>query len=455
MNKKLKIGLFIFSTIIPVILFLFGGLFLLIILLGAAASTDDGDGTITRQVSGSSHYYQAYKSILKNHLSINANTKTKGYVTLSRTVLFYSILMDDYCASQNSTTGYLPSKPSYQEETACEKYNRLYSSPTAYNRSYTNLLNPLNGDNLDLAYAELIENKDSIALAKFNEAYEMNLDERFRMVGVYDACSNLQEKIGRDVCSNDDVKLYLDSLVNSNSESVSSPNHMFVYPLDYGVGIVSSVFNVERNIHQGNVVSTGLHSGWDISAPENSPVYSVCDGTVTSISNEQKTNVSGEKTNFIIVKCDEVIVENEEDQPIQIQYWHLYPDSIKVSVGDYVKQGDHIAGVGTTGNSTANHLHLGVRYVNNFDRKLDAFYYIDWTSYFEKFLDEEQKDIEYDPSLEEENDDEATSFDEELEEKLDESNTNSDSEPTTKPLPITPTSPSIISPNTPPYLEKK
>lgn len=159
MNKKLKIGLIIFSTIMPIILFLFGGFFILIILLGAAASTDDGDGAITRQVSGSSHYYQAYKSVLKNHLSINANTKTKGYVTLSRTVLFYSILMDDYCASQKPTTGYLPSKPSYQEETACEKYNRLYSEPAVYSRSYTNLLNPLNGDNLDLAYAELIEKK--------------------------------------------------------------------------------------------------------------------------------------------------------------------------------------------------------------------------------------------------------------------------------------------------------
>lgn len=41
-------------------------------------------------------------------------------------------------------------------------------------------------------------------------------------------------------------------------------------------------------------------------------------------------------------------------------YAHLKPDSIKVKVGDKLKRGDQIGQMGSSGNSTAPHLHLHV-----------------------------------------------------------------------------------------------
>lgn len=391
-----------------------------------SGSANDGDGAITRQTSGSSYYYDAYKNVLKQHLSIKSNTSIKGYVTISRTVLFYSILMDNYC--QNKVSGVLPD---FKNDPTCQAYDNLYKDSYLSQRKYSSVLKPINVDDIDVAYAKLIQSKDPIALAKFNEAYELNLDERFRMTSITQACSNLAEHLGKDFCATDNVKSYIDELLKSNSESDSTPSSLFIYPLDYGVGVVTSLFNVERNISGENGVSSkGVHSGWDIGAGANTPVYSACDGTVTSINNSQKTNTSGGDTNYVIVKCDAKILEDEQENDIELRYWHLYPDSIRVNVGEHVSQGDHICSVGTTGNSTGNHLHLQMQYVNDPGRKLDAFYYIDWSLYFQDFLDKNgSDDIEYNPPEDEEIDDSSTSFDEDLEEKTSEQEQKNDNQP--------------------------
>lgn len=387
-----------------------------------SGTSNDGDGVITRQTAGSSYYYDAYKKVLKQHLSIKTNTTTKGYVTLSRTVLFYSILMDNYC--QNKVSGALPN---YKDDPTCEVYDKLYKDSCFSKRLYSSVLKPINNDDIDVAYAKLVFNKDPIALAKFNEAYELNLDENFRMSSISQACENLSNHLKTDFCSNANVKSYIDELLKSKSESDSTPSALFSYPLGYGVGVVTSLFNVQRNISASNGVSSkGVHSGWDIGASANTSVYSVCDGVVTSINNSQKTNTSGGDTNYVIIKCDAKILEDEYNNDIEIRYWHLYPDSIKVRVGERVYQGDHIAGVGTTGNSTGNHLHLQAQFVNDPGRKLDAFYYIDWSIYFQEFLDKDKNDdVEYTPFEEETDDDSSTSFDDELEEKdIEEQNKN-------------------------------
>ena len=42
-------------------------------------------------------------------------------------------------------------------------------------------------------------------------------------------------------------------------------------------------------------------------------------------------------------------------------YAHMQPNSRMVTEGQYVSQGQQIGKVGTTGNSTGNHLHFEVR----------------------------------------------------------------------------------------------
>ena len=54
-----------------------------------------------------------------------------------------------------------------------------------------------------------------------------------------------------------------------------------------------------------------------------------------------------------------IIIENEE---LKLVYAHC--KELKVKEGDFVKQGDVIGTVGSTGNSTGPHLHFEIR-INN------------------------------------------------------------------------------------------
>lgn len=91
-----------------------------------------------------------------------------------------------------------------------------------------------------------------------------------------------------------------------------------------------------------------LHAGVDMSAPAMAPVYAAAKGTVTKIGTFPG---SGHAI---------VITHNINGEKFDTHYYHLTIGSEKVKVGDQVKVGQHIAGVGSTGNSTGNHLHFEV-----------------------------------------------------------------------------------------------
>ena len=87
----------------------------------------------------------------------------------------------------------------------------------------------------------------------------------------------------------------------------------------------------------------------------------VIDKIPKKIENEENKNITNiEKSggNTITISCK---VDNLE---YIVLYAHLYPNSIKVKVGDKVNHWQEIAGVGTTGYSTGNHLHYEVK-LNN------------------------------------------------------------------------------------------
>ncbi len=99
----------------------------------------------------------------------------------------------------------------------------------------------------------------------------------------------------------------------------------------------------------GGYVSCGIwgyagHTGMDIAAPVNTSIYASKSGTVVLASN------SGPYGKHIII---------DHGNGVTTLYAHC--NSLAVSVGDYVSQGQVIGYVGATGNATGNHCHFEIR----------------------------------------------------------------------------------------------
>ena len=88
---------------------------------------------------------------------------------------------------------------------------------------------------------------------------------------------------------------------------------------------------------------TSLHEGVDLSAEVNSRIFATADGVVT-----QSGQVGGYG----------LLIEIKHDTGLTTRYGHA--NKLLVQVGDFVKKGQLIGLVGSTGRSTGNHLHYEV-----------------------------------------------------------------------------------------------
>ena len=113
-------------------------------------------------------------------------------------------------------------------------------------------------------------------------------------------------------------------------------NYSFILPV---TGTVTSRYGARE---ETEVVSAN-HGGIDIGANTGTPIYAAMDGTVTVSSEE------GEYGKHIDIENGEVLT----------RYAHC--SKLLVKEGQKVKQGDKIAEVGSTGNSTGPHLHFEIR----------------------------------------------------------------------------------------------
>ncbi len=96
---------------------------------------------------------------------------------------------------------------------------------------------------------------------------------------------------------------------------------------------------------------TKFHNGLDMAAPGGSPILAAYDGTVVAAA------YSGSMGNYIMI-----------DHGDGLYTIYMHASALYVSKGAEVSKGAKIAAVGSTGRSTGNHLHFGVRlngsYVN-------------------------------------------------------------------------------------------
>lgn len=118
-------------------------------------------------------------------------------------------------------------------------------------------------------------------------------------------------------------------------------------------GRITSRFGYRRDPFTWN---TSFHSGIDIAAPMNTPIYATAEGIVIHAGWE------GSYGRKIIIEHNDIYTTS---------YSHL--NRIDVQVGDVVEKGQKIGGMGTTGRSTGVHLHYEI--LRN-DQHIDPYLYM-------------------------------------------------------------------------------
>lgn len=125
----------------------------------------------------------------------------------------------------------------------------------------------------------------------------------------------------------------------------------FVSPLDPAEASVTitSKFGPRNPFQTDNGSwSSSNHKGVDLAVPANTPIYAVMDGTV------EAAGYSSSMGNYVKIKHDDT--SNGCSGSI---YMHGIATPV-VQQGEHVRKGQLIMYVGSTGNSTGPHLHLGV-----------------------------------------------------------------------------------------------
>ena len=108
-----------------------------------------------------------------------------------------------------------------------------------------------------------------------------------------------------------------------------------------------------------NYSDDSYHGGIDIAAPKGTPIVSGTYGTVVRVVNNVPDN-SGSPGNPY---GNHVIIEMSDGT--RIIYAHMEQSGNPPNVGDKIKPGDRIGGVGNTGNSDGNHVHIEIRTPQN------------------------------------------------------------------------------------------
>lgn len=138
------------------------------------------------------------------------------------------------------------------------------------------------------------------------------------------------------------------------SATFINPNTGFMWPVA-GYYTISSPFGQR---------SSGFHSGMDIagSGISGRPILAIADGVVY-MANKSWTPSQGKSGyasygNFCAVNHGTMTIGGSSAKYVA---FYAHASSIIVSVGQSVKQGQVLGYVGTTGNSTGYHLHIGIQ----------------------------------------------------------------------------------------------
>ena len=205
-------------------------------------------------------------------------------------------------------------------------------------------------------YAVTLDGEEKTILASLEEAEKIvdEMTEKYEDeidldIGITDIITTDKESESRVKIAAGDIDEEIENKVEEIEAEIEEQKEIESHTVQ---GVYLEVTPVSGTItsRYGNRESIRSHShtGLDIAAPYGTPIKAAADGKVT---------FAGYSGGYgYVVKLD-------NGNGVETYYGHC--SKLYVSTGDTVEAGDTIAAVGSTGNSTGNHLHFEVRVNGN------------------------------------------------------------------------------------------
>ena len=191
-------------------------------------------------------------------------------------------------------------------------------------------------ENEQAAVETLLETKK-----KEIESYEKSISTKEKAIREYEA----------DIAEQNEIIAQLEKAVEEEKKKLMQNNApiydggKFAFPLESYTRISD-----EYGWRTHPILNTRqFHNGVDFAAPKGTKIYAAYDGVVVA------ATYSATMGNYVMI-----------DHGDSLYTIYMHASKLYVSKGDVVVKGQHIAGVGTTGRSTGNHLHFGVRLNGNY-----------------------------------------------------------------------------------------
>ena len=181
-------------------------------------------------------------------------------------------------------------------------------------------------------------NIDNIAIEEKYETDMQNLTEEETAVSELYVEKPKEEVAKKTTTKTSNTKYAATGQVNTALTTSGGKANLGISLIKPISGIITSRFGARSSIR----VST--HTGLDISAQSGTPISAAASGTVTF------AGYKGSYGNMLVIT---------HGNGVQTYYGHC--SKLYVSAGTTVSQGQTIAAVGSTGNSTGPHLHLEIR----------------------------------------------------------------------------------------------
>ena len=191
-----------------------------------------------------------------------------------------------------------------------------------------------------------LDAQNSQMRAKQNELNSSVAAAQMSAAEAQQAQKDAQAAIESDEMNYEAVKKQIQKLIAAAAASKPTLSFTgFICPLK-SYSRISSEYGWRKNPVTG---VNKLHAGTDFAAPGGTPIYAAASGYV-----QVAGWSSGGYGNYVIIYHGKM----SDGNTYSTLYGHMR--SVATSAGKYVKQGELIGYVGSTGNSTGNHLHLEV-----------------------------------------------------------------------------------------------